>query len=96
MKQGILFSFGFVVRRNINFKSKDWEVQIHCHYFDIQKTDLKAPSDKEQLKLELLSAFDAAEEFIRESAYYQQKAAQCSQKALSLQKQALLKNLDYG
>lgn len=50
----------------------------------IQKTDLKAPSDKEQLKLELLSAFDAAEEFIRESAYYQQKAAQCSQKALSL------------
>ena len=35
----------------------------------IQKTDLKAPSDKEQLKLELLSAFDAAEEFIRESAY---------------------------
>ena len=62
----------------------------------IQKTDLKAPSDKEQLKLELLSAFDAAEEFIRESAYYQQKAAQCSQKALSLQKQALLKNLDYG
>ena len=62
----------------------------------IQKTNLKAPSDKEQLKLELLSAFDAAEEFIRESAYYQQKAAQCSQKALSLQKQALLKNLDYG
>ena len=62
----------------------------------IQKTDLKAPSNKEQLKLELLSAFDAAEEFIRESAYYQQKAAQCSQKALSLQKQALLKNLDYG
>ena len=37
----------------------------------IQKTDLKAPSDKEQLKLELLSAFDAAEEFIRESAYIQ-------------------------
>ena len=73
----------------------------------IQKTDLrlrlskaadntKNKTDKEQLKLELLSAFDAAEEFIRESAYYQQKAAQCSQKALSLQKQALLKNLDYG
>ena len=36
MKQGILFSFVFVVRRNIYFKSKDWEVQIHCHYFDIQ------------------------------------------------------------
>lgn len=39
MKQGILFSFGFVVRRNINFKSKDWEVQIHCHYFDIQSNE---------------------------------------------------------
>ena len=39
MKQGILFSFVFVVRRNINFKSKDWEVQIHCHYFDIQSNE---------------------------------------------------------
>lgn len=56
----------------------------------------KAPSDKEQLKLELVSALDEAEEFIKESAYYQQRAAQCSQKALSLQKQALLRNLDYG
>ena len=56
----------------------------------------KAPSDKEQLKLELVSALDEAEEFIKESAYYQQRAAQCSQKALSLQKQALMRNLDYG
>ena len=39
MKQGILFSFVFVVRRNINFKSDDWEVQIHCHYFDIQSKE---------------------------------------------------------
>lgn len=39
MKQGILFSFVFVVRRNINFKSEDWEVQIHCHYFDIQSKE---------------------------------------------------------
>ena len=47
------------------------------------------------MKLELVSALDEAEEFIKESAYYQQRAAQCSQKALSLQKQALLRNLDY-
>ena len=54
------------------------------------------PTDKEQLKMELMSTFDEAEEFIREAAYYHQKAAQCSQKAMSLQKQALLRNLDYG
>ena len=54
------------------------------------------PTDKEQLKMELMSTFDEAEEYIKEAAYLQQKAAQCSQKAMSLQKQALLRNLDYG
>lgn len=54
------------------------------------------PTDKEQLKMELMSTFDAAEEYIKEAAYLQQKAAQCSQKAMALQKQALLRNLDYG
>jgi hypothetical protein len=53
------------------------------------------PSNKEQLKLELLSNFDEAEECIREAAHFQQKAAQFQQKALTLQKEALLKNLEY-
>ena len=56
----------------------------------------KAPSDKEQLKLELINDFDEAEEYMKEAAYLQQKAAQYSQKALSLQKRAFLRNLEYG
>ena len=38
----------------------------------------KAPSDKEQLKLELINDFDEAEEYMKEAAYLQQKAAQYS------------------
>lgn len=55
-----------------------------------------APTDREQLKLEIISNFDAAEEYIKEAARLQQSAAQYQQKAMTLQKEALLKNLDYG
>ena len=55
-----------------------------------------APTDREQLKLEIISNFDAAEEYIKEAARLQQSAAQYHQKAMTLQKEALPKNLDYG
>lgn len=82
---GLLLSFITQDRNYLKLVTKSFKGDVQ-----------KAPSDKEQLKLELVSALDEAEEFIKESAYYQQRAAQCSQKALSLQKQALLRNLDYG
>ena len=68
-------------------------------YLDKAVTAMKANpkplTDKEQLRMELISTFDEAEIFIQEAAYYHQKAAECSQKAMSLQKQALLRNIDY-
>ena len=54
------------------------------------------PTGREQLKLEIINNFDAAEEYIKEAARLQQSAAQYQQKAMTLQKEALLKNLDYG
>lgn len=56
----------------------------------------KIPSDREMLKLELINNFEEAEEYIKEAARLQQSASQYQQRALSLQKEALLKNLDYG
>ena len=66
MKQGILFSFGFVVRRNINFKSKDWEVQIHCHYFDIQSNEQHTFNDHStiiQSRMDTLQKIAASVQF---------------------------------
>lgn len=54
------------------------------------------PTDKEQLKLELVNKFDEAEEYVKEASYYQQRAAEYQQRALTLQKEALLRNLEYG
>ena len=56
----------------------------------------KPPTDKEQLKLELVNKFDEAEEYVKEASYYQQRAAEYQQRALTLQKEALLRNLEYG
>lgn len=55
----------------------------------------KIPSDHEVLKLELINNFDEAEEYIKEAARLQQAASQCQQRALTLQKEALIKNLGY-
>ena len=55
-----------------------------------------AVDDKEQLKLELISEFDEAEEHLKEAAYLQDLASKHSQRALSLQKKAIIKNLEYG
>ena len=54
------------------------------------------PTEKDKLRADLITDFDEAESCIQEAAYLQQKAAMFSQRALSLQKKAILKNLDYG
>ena len=51
---------------------------------------------KEELKLTLIDDFDKATEYTKEAARLQQEASYLTQKALTLQKEALLKNLDYG
>lgn len=51
---------------------------------------------KEELKLTLISDFDKATEYTKEAARLQQEASYLTQKALTLQKEALLRNLDYG
>ena len=72
MKQGILFSFVFVVRRNIYFKSKDWEVQIHCHYFDIQKakSGKYSQSWQQQHTADELKAISKAVNLLSEKGIY--------------------------
>lgn len=62
---------------------------------EILKDAPKPPSDKEQLKLEITNTLDEAVEYAKEAGYLQQKAAQYQQRALTLQKEALLKNLGY-
>ena len=56
----------------------------------------KVIQDNEQLELELINDFDAADEYLKEAARLQQEAADKNRKALKLQKNALLKNLEYG
>lgn len=63
---------------------------------ELNLTDNAAASSKEQLKTNLINDLDEAEKYMKEAAYFQQKAANYSIKALSLQKKALLRNLDYG
>ena len=64
------------------------------------KRSMEEPKEKidtkEELKLTLISDFDKATEYTKEAARLQQEASYLTQKALTLQKEALLKNLDYG
>lgn len=59
-------------------------------------SNIKTPTDKEQLKRELISAFDQAEILMQEAAEKQADVFKVQQQALALQKSALLKNLEYG
>ena len=54
------------------------------------------PSDKEKFRLQLLSDFDMAEEYQKESERLQQKAMKFQRMAFERQKKAILANLDYG
>lgn len=64
------------------------------------KRSMEEPKEKidtkEELKLTLINDFDKATEYTKEAARLQQEASYLTQKALTLQKEALLKNLDYG
>lgn len=51
-------------------------------------------TDKEALKIELLDFFDQANLLMQESAELQMRANACQQQAMSLQKEALLRNLN--
>ena len=51
-------------------------------------------SDKEAFKIELMNTFDQANMLLQESAELQMRANACQQQAMSLQKEALLKNLN--
>lgn len=64
--------------------------------YDKSPTDIELPTDKEHLKQELISAFDQAEILLQEAAEKQADVFRVQQQALSLQKSALLKNLEYG
>lgn len=57
--------------------------------------DEEKAKNKNELKIQILSEFDEAEECVKEAAYLQQKAAQFQQRALDIQKRALLRNITY-
>lgn len=59
-------------------------------------SEIKEIDTKEELKITLVNDFDKATEYTKEAARLQQEASYLTQKALTLQKEALLKNLDYG
>lgn len=61
-----------------------------------KSSETKEVDTKEELKLTLINDFDKATEYTKEAARLQQEASYCTQKALALQKEALLKNLEYG
>lgn len=57
--------------------------------------DEEKAKSKKELKFQILTEFDEAEECVKEAAYLQQKAVQFQQRALDIQKRALLRNLTY-
>ena len=55
---------------------------------------IEEATDKEELKIELINTFDQANLLLQESAELQMRANACQQQAMSLQKEALLRNLN--
>ena len=86
--------FGLIVA--LYFRDTDSVVHAVRVYEKEPIADIEKPTDKEQLKSELLSAFDQAEILLQEAAEKQAEVFRVQQQALSLQKSALLKNLEYG
>lgn len=62
------------------------------------KANEKKPeqTDKERLRLEIISTYDKAEELSREAARLTLEAANKTQESLKLQKEVMLFNLEYG
>ena len=55
---------------------------------------IEEATNKEELKIELINTFDQANLLLQESAELQMRANACQQQAMSLQKEALLRNLN--
>lgn len=51
--------------------------------------------NRKELKLQVLTDFEEAQECVREASYLNQRAAKFQERALELQKRALLRNLTY-
>lgn len=79
--------FGMMIGALLN--SHDYLVK------SLPNADEEKLKNKKQLKLQILSEFDEAEECIKEAAYLQQKAARFHQRALDIQKRAFLRNITY-
>lgn len=63
---------------------------------EVLEEPLKEVRSTEQIEIALKDDFDSAIEYTKEAARLQQEAAYCTEKALTLQKEALIKNLKYG
>lgn len=81
--------FGFMIASYLN----DYEYLKEVLRYDTDEEKFKSKRD---LKLQVISDFDAAEEYVKEAAYLQQKASQYQQKALEIQKRAFIRNINYG
>ncbi len=62
--------------------------------YDKKQNKVEETTDKEQIKNELINTFDQANLLLQESAELQMRANACQQQAMSLQKEALLRNLN--
>ena len=60
-----------------------------------QSTQIKIPKNKESMKTKIITNYDIAEQWLSEAAKHSMQAIECQQKALQLQKEALLTNLEY-
>ena len=85
--------FGLIVA--FNFRDSEGAKNAVSIY-DKSPTDIEPPIDKEQLKQELISAFDQAEILLQEAAEKQADVFRVQQQAMALQKSALFKNIEYG
>ena len=65
-------------------------------YDKIPILEIEQPTEKEQLKQEIISIFDQAEILLQEAAEKQADVFRVQQQAMALQKSALLKKLEYG
>lgn len=77
----------------IMFKDRDYGNRVLKAY-DKKHLAVEEITDREKLKQELLDNFEQAQILLQESAELQLRANACQQQALSLQKEALLKNLN--
>lgn len=86
--------FGLIVA--LNFRDSESATNAVRVYDQTPIADNKLLTDKEQLKQEIISAFDQAELLLQDAAEKQADAFRVQKQAMELQKSAMLKNLEYG